>query len=228
MRFSHVACLLCGMAFLGGCAPFFEDLGYVRAGAPVVTVEADDPVPENDGWDAIVSVEDRERLSNVGDAWDVGLAVARQNSFTSAIENEGELLNPGAALPRVTPTPGSYRCRLVKLGAAEAGDPEFIAYQPFFCYIEFEDENFTIVKQTGTQRPSGRLYPLDDEALVFLGSLSLGNERDPVAYGDDPTRDMAGRFERIGPFRWRLVIPYPRNGGTLDIFELTPTIDQPE
>ena len=206
----------------------FEDMGYVKAGAPVVTVEAGEPAPVNDGWDAIVSVEDRDRIARIDEAWDVGLAMARQSNFDSAIDREGELLDPGAALARVTPTPGSYRCRLVKLGAAEAGDPEFIAYQPFFCYIEYEGENFTIVKQTGTQRPAGRLYAQDDKTLVYLGSLALGNERDPLAYGDDPTRDMAGHFERIGPFRWRLVIPYPRNGGTLDVFELTPSIDQPE
>ena len=206
----------------------FEDMGYVKAGAPVVTVEASEPAPVNDGWDAIVSVEDRDRIARIDEAWDVGLAMARQSNFDSAIDKEGELLDPGAALARVTPTPGSYRCRLVKLGAAEPGDPEFIAYQPFFCYIEYEGDNFTIVKQTGTQRPAGRLYAQDDKTLVYLGSLALGNERDPLAYGDDPTRDMAGHFERIGPFRWRLVIPYPRNGGTLDVFELTPSIDQPE
>lgn len=215
-------------AVLGGCAPLFEDLGYVRAKAPEVTVAPAEDAPENDGWDAIIAPDDRERLEKTGEAWDVGLAIARQAGFSRAIDEQGDLLDLGAALPRVTPTPGSYRCRLVKLGAAKPGDPEFIAYQPFFCYIDFEAENFTIVKQTGTQRPSGRLYPLDDEALVFLGSLALGNEREPLAYGDDPDRDMAGRFERIGPFRWRLVIPYPSNGGTLDVFELTPTIDQPE
>ena len=229
-RFLHLVALCPAAAGLGGCASIFEDMGYVRADAPVVTVVADEEEEDyaNDGWDGIISAADRERLAQISDAWDLGIAVARQANFGSAIDEQGQLLDPGAALPRVTPTPGSYRCRLVKLGAAETGDPEFIAYQPFFCYIDFEEENFTIVKQTGTQRPSGRLYPLDDKALVFLGSLSLGNERDPIAYGDDPERDMAGRFERIGPFRWRLVIPYPRNGGTLDVFELTPTIDQPE
>ena len=28
-------------------------------------------------------------------------------------------------------------------------------------------------------------------------------------------RDMAGVFERIGPFVWRLVIPFPLNGTKL-------------
>ena len=40
---------------------------------------------------------------------------------------------------------------------------------------------------------------------------------------------MAGIFERIGPFRWRLVIPYPQIGlAAADVFELTPVPDQPK
>lgn len=212
---------------LGSCAPILEDMGYVRAGAPIVAVEADEPAPVDDGWDAIVSSEDRTRIARADEAWELGLAMARQARFTSAIEGEGALLDPVAAQPSVEPTPGSYRCRLVKLGAAEPGDPKFRAYPPFFCYIDLEGDRFTIVKQTGTQRPAGRLYARDDASLVYLGSLALGNEREPMAYGDDPTRDMAGLFERVGPFRWRLVIPFPRSGGTLDVIELTPSIDQP-
>ena len=34
--------------------------------------------------------------------------------------------------------------------------------------------------------------------------------------------------KRVAPFVWRLVIPYPRNGAKLDIFELTPVADQPK
>lgn len=203
-----------------------DDMGYVKAGAPVVTVDESEPV-DNEGWDAIVSAEDRDRLARIDEAWDMGLATANGANFQSAISSEGDLLDPGASLPAGAPTPGSYRCRLVKLGAANKGDPAYIAYQPFFCYISLEGDNFTIVKQTGTQRPAGRLYPLDDKILVYLGSLALGNEREPLAYGDDTERDMAGHFERVGPFRWRLVIPYPRSGGILDVIELTPTNDQP-
>ena len=40
---------------------------------------------------------------------------------------------------------------------------------------------------------------------------------------------MAGTFERVGPFRWRLVIPWPQsNGSKLEVYELTPVADQPE
>ena len=57
---------------------------------------------------------------------------------------------------------------------------------------------------------------------VFFGTLVLGDEIRALGYGRDATRDMAGAMERIGPQRWRLVLPYPRFESTLDVIELTP------
>ena len=62
----------------------------------------------------------------------------------------------------------------------------------------------------------------DPNRLIFLGSLALGDEHQPLAYGDDPKRNMAGVLERIAPFNWRLVIPWPQSTSKLDVFELTP------
>ncbi len=127
------------------------------------------------------------------------------------------------ALPRPAPTPGSYNCRLIKLGKATAKGKPYESFKPFFCYVEVEGDLLTIVKQTGSQRPAGRLWEDDDpNRLIFLGSLALGDEEQPLAYGDDPKRDMAGVLERIAPFRWRLVIPWPQSTSKLDVFELTP------
>ena len=42
------------------------------------------------------------------------------------------------------------------------------------------------------------------------------------------SRDMAGVFERIGPCKWRLVVPYHKSGAKLDGIELTPVADQPQ
>ena len=39
---------------------------------------------------------------------------------------------------------------------------------------------------------------------------------------------MAGIFERIAPFEWRLVIPFTQSGARLDVFELTPVAEQPK
>ena len=38
---------------------------------------------------------------------------------------------------------------------------------------------------------------------------------------------MAGIFERIAPFEWRLIIPFPQSGARIDVFELTPVAEQP-
>ncbi|MBB3763086.1 DUF4893 domain-containing protein [Sphingomicrobium lutaoense] len=178
-------------------------------------------------WQGYASQADIDRIALLDEAWKEALATARKAGFVTAMEREGRLLVPDAGLRHPDPTPGSYSCRLVKLGGAAKGDPAFIAYKPFFCYVEIENDRFTIVKQTGSQRPAGRLWDAGDH-YIFLGSLVLGNESEPLAYGEDPERDMAGVWERIGPFRWRLAIPYPRNGGILDLFELTPVADQPE
>jgi hypothetical protein len=118
---------------------------------------------------------------------------------------------------------------MIRLGRAGRRGPAFERFKPFFCYVEVEGELLTIVKQTGSERPAGRLWE-DDVAsrLIFLGSVALGNEEQPKAYGEDPTRDMAGVLERVAPMRWRLIIPFPRSGARLELFELTPVADQPK
>ena len=190
----------------------------------IVTAE---PQTKADLWTGVATDADEDRISRLGLAWQSALADAR--SFSREIEEEGVLLRPRAALARPAPTPGSYYCRLIKLGKATARGKSFESFKPFFCYVEVEGDLLTIVKQTGSQRPAGRLWEDDrPDRLVFLGSLALGDEEQPRAYGEDPTRDMAGVMERIAPFRWRLVIPWPQSTSKLDVFELRPVPDQPE
>lgn len=192
---------------------------------PVVTAE---PQIRGDVWQGVATEADKQRISRLGLAWQEALQEA-QRGFGREVEAEGPLLRPRAALPRPAPTPGSYNCRLVKLGKATAKAVAFERFKPFFCYVEVEGDLLTIVKQTGSQRPAGRLWDDDDPTrLVFLGSLALGSEDQPLAYGDDPKRDMAGVLERIAPFKWRLVIPWPQSTSKLDVFELTPVAQQPE
>ena len=192
---------------------------------PTVTVE---PPLKSDAWTRIATVADRSRISRAGLAWQSALADARR-AYAGEIKKEAELLDPRAALPRPAPTPGSYNCRLIKLGRVTSKTPAFESFKPFFCYVQVEDDLLTIVKQTGSQRPAGRLWE-DDRAdrLVFLGSLGLGDEAAPRGYGEDAKRDMAGVLERVGPFKWRLVIPWPQGPSKLDVFELTPVADQPK
>ena len=57
---------------------------------------------------------------------------------------------------------------------------------------------------------------------VFLGTLVLGDEREAMQYGQDQARDVAGYVERIGPNRWRLVMPSPAFESQTDVMELRP------
>lgn len=194
--------------------------------APVPSAAA--PQTRADRWLAVASAGDAERLRRLPMAWSEALAEVRAARSAAALREEGALLQPGAALARPAPTPGSYNCRLLRLGRTDRRAPAFVKFKPFFCYVEVEEDLLTIVKQTGSERPAGRLWE-DDVAtrLIFLGSIALGNEEQPKAYGEDARRDMAGTVERVGPMRWRLSIPFPRSGARLEIYELTPVAVQP-
>jgi hypothetical protein len=184
---------------------------------------------KSDVWKQVATAADEDRLSRLDQAWSSALADVRRSTSSAELRREGVLLKPDSALPRPAPTPGSYNCRLIKLGKATAASKPYESFKPFFCYVEVEGDLLTIVKQTGSQRPAGRLWEDDDpNRLIFLGSLALGSEDQPVGYGDDPKRDMAGVLQRIGPFRWRLVIPWPQSTSKLDVFELTPVANQPK
>jgi hypothetical protein len=191
------------------------------------TVEVGPPA-KAEAWKQLATEADEARLARLDDAWAAGLDEVKRN-YATQVRNEGVLLKPHAALSRPAPTPGSYNCRLIKLGRATPKTRAYESFKPFFCYVEVEDDLLTIVKQTGSQRPAGRLWEDDDpKRLIFLGSLALGEEDQPMAYGDNPKRDMAGVLERIAPFKWRLVIPWPQSTSKLDVFELTPVARQPQ
>jgi len=208
--------VLIALALLAGCAHKPKLAPGVR---PVVEVG---PPLKSEAWKAVATQADEDRLSRLGLAWQEALDEAKRSN-PADVRKEGKLLLPRAGMPFPEPTPGSYNCRLIKLGKADPRGKPYESFKPFFCYVQIEGEQLTIVKQTGSQRPAGRLWEDDDaNRMIFLGSLALGDEDTPLAYGDSPKRDMAGVFERIAPFRWRLVIPWPQSTSKLDVFELTP------
>ena len=207
---------LLALALLGGC----QTKPNLPAGVHP-SVEVGPPL-KSEAWKAVATAADQDRLARLGLAWQEGLAEAKKING-GEVGREGKLLLPRTALPRPAPTPGSYNCRMIALGKATAKGKAFESFKPFFCYVEVEGDQLTIVKQTGSQRPSGRLWEDDDpNRMIFLGSLALADDEQPLAYGDDAKRNMAGVLERIGAFRWRLVIPWPQSDAKLEVFELTP------
>jgi len=183
-------------------------------------------VAEEPRWRGIVSAEDEDRLERLSDAWKAALEEAREKRFQSSVKAEGELLDPDASLPRPAPSPGPYRCRMIKLGTQEEKGAAFNAYKPFFCYVGVNEDRLALTKDSGSERPGGYLWADVDNKnrMIFLGSVALGSEKAPLPYGEDPKRDVAGIFERVEDFRFRLVLPAPRPEARLDVMELVPAV----
>jgi hypothetical protein len=172
-------------------------------------------------WRAIATESDRARLRDWRSTFTSALASARAAGHGADIAREGTLLEPDAALGGPIPD-GIYRCRVIKLGAKAPGMLDYVAYPYFSCRVQPEGRLRTLFKLTGSQRQAGTIFPGDTLREVFLGTLMLGDEGRAMQYGVDEERDVAGFVERIGPDRWRLVMPSPHFESQLDVMELVP------
>jgi len=189
--------------------------------APPPSSEGSGPVLRD--WRAIVTSIDRDRYSRRAAAWDLSLAQASRLPGSGDLASLGSLIDPDAALHNAAPPPGAYRCRTIKLGS-QGGDEGlgFVVYGWFDCRIDRTANGLKFSKLTGSQRPSGLLFPEDDRHMVMLGSTALGDEPAANSYGQRPDRDLVAILERIGDQRWRLIIPWPQNESNLDLIELVP------
>jgi hypothetical protein len=171
-------------------------------------------------WRDDASRDDVRRIQQLDRAWADALGGIGRGS--PELRRLGAVVEPGGALARPEPTPGTYRCRTIKLGAGPAGTGGgVIAYGWFQCRVALSPGgDLTIRKTTGSQRPMGNLYPDSRRRLVYLGAVAWGSTERDAVYGRDPERDQAGVFERIGSNHYRLVLPYPKVESTLDIIEL--------
>jgi hypothetical protein len=173
-------------------------------------------------WRGVATGADRERLREWRTAFTKALAKARSTGHGAEIDREGVLLEPDAALGGPPIPNGTYNCRVIKLGAKSEGMLDYVAYPAFNCRIRQEKELQAFAKLTGSQRHAGLIFPGDQLRQVMLGTLILGDETRAMQYGRDTDRDVAGFVERIGPNRWRLVLPYPHFESLTDFIELTP------
>lgn len=173
-------------------------------------------------WRAVATSDDRERLRDWRDAFVSGLKAARASGHAAEIAREGVLLEPDAALGGGPIPNGAYRCRVIKLGAKSPGLLDYVAYPAFACRIRQEKDLQGFAKLTGSQRAVGLVFPGDVMRQVFLGTLVLGDERRAMQYGRDRERDVAGFVERIGPGRWRMLMPRPHFESQIDVLELVP------
>lgn len=179
--------------------------------SPAVAVGAA-PSPPQPAWRTAIADDDVRRLDTLPAQWTSAWQKLGRRATVLA-KGEGALLQPGTALPHPALPPGSYKCRLVTLARTEMRKAP-----SFFCYVGGEEgERVSFTKQTGTALPGGWLYR-DEDRYVFLGAKQRQPGNNTLGYGTDRVRDLVGVVERIGPFRWRLVLP----GDAFEVYELTP------
>jgi hypothetical protein len=172
-------------------------------------------------WRAVATKEDRARLRDWRTAFTSALAAARASGHSADIAREGSLLDPDSAIGGPIPD-GAYRCRVIKVGAKSEGMLDYVAYPYFRCEVRQKGAVQSFAKLNGSQRQVGLVFSNDQLRQVFLGTLMLGDESRAMEYGVDPGRDVAGFVERIGPQRWRLIMPSPNFESQIDVMELVP------
>ena len=170
----------------------------------------------------VISGDDRARLRDWRKSFESALDAARKAGHSAEITREGALLDPDAALAGPAIPNGMYRCRVIKLGAKDPGNLDYVSYGGFTCRVKQEHALQRLGKLSGQQRYVGLIFPGDAIHNVFLGTLVLADERRALQYGQDEQRDVAGYVERIGSSRWRLVMPRPHFESRLDVMELVP------
>lgn len=174
-------------------------------------------------WRATVDVADAVAIDAMAARWTAARASAGPRA-ARAIAAEGVLL-AGPALDHPAPTPGPYRCRLVRIGSA-AGRSGVRSFPGATCFVGGDGGNQLSFSKPGTDMPTGWLYPDDvTTRYVFLGARQH-RTGGALAYGADPARNLAGVLERIGTFRWRLVIKSTAPD-SLDVYDLTPIAAAP-
>jgi hypothetical protein len=170
----------------------------------------------------VISENDRVRLRDWRKGFEGALQAAHQAGHGADIVREGALLDPDAALAGPAIPNGMYRCRLIKLGGQTGETRAYLATPVFTCRVRQERQLQRLAKLSGDQRYLGLIFPGDAIRNVFLGTLVLADERRALQYGQDEKRDVVGYVERIGPRRWRLVMPQPHFESRLDVMELVP------
>jgi hypothetical protein len=174
-------------------------------------------------WKEVATHDDRQRIADWRTTFVNALDAARKSGHSQQIAAEGPLLEPDAALGPPGVPNGLFHCRLLKLGTKpDSGSPAYVVSAPFTCRVKTDRGLQRFNKFGGSQRYVGLIFPGDAVRQVFLGTLVLGDETRALQYGQDQLRDVAGYVDRVGPGRWRMVLPKPHFESQLDVIELIP------
>lgn len=200
----------CSALLLGGCA-------MDRANRPSVAMIPEVQDQPQSRWETLVTPEDTTRLNGLPQVWTKARATVPARLKAKLVQ-EGALVDPLSALDLPTLPPGPYYCRLVRLG----GPVPFVTYKPDFCTVAGTAHSLSFTKQSGSILPGGWLFADTDKRQVFLGTFRSAQSKSAPAYSVNKAQDVAGVVERVGPFRWRLVLTQAGGGALLDIYELVP------
>jgi hypothetical protein len=165
-------------------------------------------VEEVEAWRDAATPAGVAAVDALDSRWILAVADAKRRGATRTIAAEGALLDGRASLPRAAPAPGPYRCRLLRVAAPGARVRGLVVSRSAFCFIGVEGDQLSFTSEVPGQRLGGYLHETrTSRELVFLGTAAGARGQAVLGYGEDAERDRAGRFERIGEFRYRLLIP---------------------
>lgn len=208
--------LLCLLA-LGGC--------QATRGADISKRATEVTVEETEEWRNVASEADAQSIDALQSAWAQALASARTR-YRRAVTAERALLTPETRLPRAAPTPGTYRCRAIRLGARTAKTSPWTVSKSGFCYVGVEDNQLSFASEIVGTRLGGYLWDVkEQDRLVFLGATVPARSKTAPAYGENAALDWAGLLERIGEYRYRLTLPRRTGDNHLIVLELTAAPD---
>jgi Domain of unknown function (DUF4893) len=201
---------LAALGLVGGCQAA-TTRGRPAPATALVVVEAEE------GWRAAAMPADAAVADELPPLF-ARLAAAQPRGRGAG--GDIDLLSPNLRLPRAAPAPGAYRCRIVRLGAAAARGRGPAAQRPAFCFVGADTGQLSLTIETPARRIGGYLWDsADSRRLIFLGADFAPPARTAPAYGAVPSASTAGILERIGDFRYRLVVR-GQAAGTIDAYEL--------
>jgi hypothetical protein len=177
-------------------------------------------VEEVEAWRQAATPAGLAAIDGIDQRWAAALADARRRGATRTINAEAPLLDPTGALPRAAPAPGAYRCRLLRVAPPGTRIRGLSVSRSAFCFVGVKDDQLSLTTEIAANRLGGYLEETRTSgAMIFLGATAGARGVPAVGYGEDAARDRVGRFERIGDFRYRLIVPAPA-APELMVFEL--------
>src|SRR5438270_1280537 len=97
------------------------------------------PIPRwTTAYREVISDDDHIRLRDRRSTFVDALTAARKAGHGAQIAREGALLDPDAAIAGPAIPNGTYGCRVIKIGAKNPGNLDFVSYPGFTCRIRPE------------------------------------------------------------------------------------------